>query len=1178
MSPQIELPELVAKNDTTRWQILNEATIALSQTKTPEDVINVIVQSFNKMGYHVIAGPFDSAEAEIRLQYISFNKNNAFYRQHLENVLPSLRNHKISLDKLPFNGSVIEEGNVEYSKLAKEDLTYLFGSDFAKATATLKEYNRGDIPYIVVPIRSEGVISHLIFITSEDTEVQDIPSITAFANLGSAIMENHTLLQKAEEQKIISQTLQKVSTIVGSSLDLSIVLDLILEQLSTVITYDSSSILLESDNTLKLEAGRGFEQHEDVLDIALPADTNVLYQEFKREQKPIVIGDVHTDPRYTLWAGTNPIRSWIGVPLIWKNVTFGQISIDTFEKNSFSEEDGQLALTFAQHVATAINNARLFHQINQTASELRALLDSARDVASTLDTEKIISLMASRVKELMDADLVAVYLLRQKDKNLSPVVRLNETDQPLVIEIAKNVANQAIRTRQGVILNQESIISSTPDDFKNLDAFMAVPFIVKDEAIGAIAMCRLCDIAFNQTDLDLLTRFALQTGIAIENSRLYGQVGRRLNREALINRFARRLSSKLSLGSLSVDIMETAKTISGADTAALILIDPTGENNLLQYSNNALVPGTSTPLEITPGMVTAALENQKVLLAENFSAAPYATPAWIEADVESAIAVPLTSGDEPWGVLGLFTIDRSFDYSNEILSTLESLGRQAGVAIENALLFQQVNDYAHNLAEQVEDRTAEIRTEKEKTDAILAGAADAIIITSAKGIIEYINPAFTKLTGYYSEDVIGQNPRILKSNQTSPQIHRQLWRTILSGNVWRGELKNKREDGSLYDADLTIAPIFNQRGQIDNFVGIQRDISKLRELDRLKTEFLGTAAHELRSPLTTIRGYAELLMTRSNFSLEEIQRFMGYIHEQSVHLAALISDLLDVSKIESGEAFAITPELLNPQPIFTERVNLWQSRTDSHKIHLLEPETWPELNVDPTRLAQALGNLLSNAIKYSPEGGEINVKVTLGSSNLQVSVTDQGIGMTMEEQKKMFEKFWRADASSTAIEGTGLGMVIVKYIIESHGGKIWVSSRKNEGTTISFTLPLVTGVSTILIIEDEFSILELQERYLKLEGFQVITAMTGTEGLKMARLEHPDLIILDLMLPEMNGEEVLLKLKSSPTTKNIPVVVVSAKSGLAHIEKTFSLGAVDFLTKPFDLNEYLGRIKIAFTK
>ncbi|RME51654.1 MAG: response regulator, partial [Caldilineae bacterium] len=660
---------------------------------------------------------------------------------------------------------------------------------------------------------------------------------------------------------------------------------------------------------------------------------------------------------------------------------------------------------------------------------------------------------------------------------------------------------------------------------------------------------------------------------------LYKQVENRLKRRELLNRLARRLSSKLSLEALALDIMQTAAVISNADAAAVVLVDPSNESRFLQFTHN--LPGEPLPTHTgqLPAMAKQAFEKQQVVASNRFGEEAHASPPWLPVDIKGAVAIPLSTGDRPLGVLGLFTFERPFSQSHEVLNTLEAIGRQAGVAIENAMLFQRINEYAITLEERVRARTEEIRRQQEQTEAILAGAADAIFITAADGTIEYANPAFTALTGYLPEEVIGQNPRLLKSGQTPPATYRDMWRTILDGKVWRGTLKNRRQDGSLYDADLTIAPIFNQEGRIEKFVAIQRDISKLTELDRLKTEFLGTAAHELRGPLTTIRGYTELLLARGDtFSPKESKKFLGYIHEQAVHLATLVSDLLDLSKIESGSAFAITPETINPRSIFQQAVAHWQTQTTIHTIRLVEPETWPSVEVDPARLKQTLNNLLSNAIKYSPQGGEIAVTVTVTPSSLRVSVSDEGIGMTLEEQKHIFEKFWRADASSTAVEGTGLGMVIVKHIIEAHGGKIWVSSRKGEGTTVSFTLPLTTGVATILIIEDESSIVEVEERLLAMEGYHILTAPNGREGLELARQHQPDLIILDLMMEGMSGETVLKKLKADPVTQSIPVVVVSAKSALLNIENAFALGAADFMVKPFNVNEFLGRIKIALSK
>ncbi len=1156
-----------ATTEYREWQLLNEATLALRQASSAEYVLTVLTESLSKFGFFVIGGELSARQTQVLVTHVSYQNENTPFGAITPAQTGALLHHTIDVQTLSFFEALVARGDVVFTELSPAEFEAFFAPLLTDHTT------KGVRHCIIAPIRVNKKNTHMLVITAADLSADIVPTIAAFSNLGSAILENLRLLRQEKEQRQISQTLQNVSNIVNSTLELDTVLNLILEQLETVVPYDSAAIMLERTNVLKLEAGRGFGADQAIFQVEVPIDTNVLYNEMKRTHRPIVIGDVHKDPRYMLWEGTSPIHSWIGTPIIWQDKIIGQISVDNFAIDAFTPEQGELAYVFAQHVAAAINNARLFRRARRTAEELRALLNSARDVASTLETEKVMSAIAARVNDLMHAQFTAIYLIARDMQTLRTVIQRDETDNPVVAASAKNGAELAVNSKEGVIINRP-----THEKQPLSGAMIAVPFIIMDRVIGAMVTFRTGDAPFHPADLDLLNRFALQTGIAIENSRLYEQVERRLKRQALLNRLSRRLSSKLSLSALAQDIMQTAQTIAEADAAALVILNPADENMFLQYTHNFPQADGVTELTQTPALVEKVMTEQKVVVSNNLAGEAFHSPPWFDTSITGIIAVPLTSGGDPLGVLGLITHTQPIQSAIEILNTVEAIGRQAGVAVENAMLFQQVNNYAQNLAEQVEERTAEIRAQKEQTDAILAAAGDAIIITDAEGIIEYVNPAFTTLTGYYPEEVIGENPSILQSGQTSPHIYTDMWHTVLAGKTWRGEMKNQCKDGRVYDADLTIAPIFNRQGKVSKLVGIQRDISKLRELDRMKTEFLGTAAHELRSPLTTVRGYAELLMLRTDFSADEVRKFVGYIHEQAVHLANLVSDLLDVSKIEAGAAFPITPVKMNPRDIFVKQVREWQSRTNKHNIILHEPDEWVELSVDEARLTQTLNNLLSNAIKYSPGGGEISVTVTRTPVNLHVAVKDNGIGMSLDEQKHVFEKFWRADASSTAIEGTGLGMVIVKHIIESHGGKIWLVSQKGEGTTITFTLPLVPGVATVLIIEDEPSILEIQQRLLEAESFQVLTAVNGEEGLAQILKHHPDLIILDLMLPKMTGEDVLRRIKTIPATKDIPVVVVSARSGLAQIEKTFSLGATDFITKPFSTEEYISRIKLALSK
>ena len=253
------------------------------------------------------------------------------------------------------------------------------------------------------------------------------------------------------------------------------------------------------------------------------------------------------------------------------------------------------------------------------------------------------------------------------------------------------------------------------------------------------------------------------------------------------------------------------------------------------------------------------------------------------------------------------------------------------------------------------------------------------------------------------------------------------------------------------------------------------------------------------------------------------------------------------------------------------------------------PDTLPQVLSDPGRLAQIITNLLSNALKYTFEG-RVDVTARLVGNSVQVDVSDSGIGMTEQDQAQLFTRFFRAStARAREIPGTGLGLAITRSLIQMHGGRIWVQSVLGQGSTFSFTLPALpsplagmvpvtppSAVSKsarpprILIIEDELHIAQLFRHQLEMDGYTVSIVTRGAEALAKAQYERPDLISLDVMLPDINGFEVLRQLKTDPETKDIPVIITSI---VADQEKGFALGATDYITKPLDKLQLLTSVR-----
>jgi len=262
--------------------------------------------------------------------------------------------------------------------------------------------------------------------------------------------------------------------------------------------------------------------------------------------------------------------------------------------------------------------------------------------------------------------------------------------------------------------------------------------------------------------------------------------------------------------------------------------------------------------------------------------------------------------------------------------------------------------------------------------------------------------------------------------------------------------------------------IEDRQGKYTGIVTIIHDVTHERELDRMKTEFISTVAHELRTPLTSILGFSEILLTRDNIKEEKKERFLSHINQQSVNLAAIIDDLLNISRIESGLGFTLNKAPTNFNEIIEDTISYFQEQFKEHTFETILPDEGVEVLVDKDKMEQVLKNILSNAVKYSPEGGAICLTAKKISdlelrnaeleghekqSEIEISVTDTGMGMTPEQLEKVFDKFYRADASSTAIEGTGLGMSIIKCLVEAHGGKVRVESELGKGTIVRFTVP-----------------------------------------------------------------------------------------------------------------------------
>ena len=428
---------------------------------------------------------------------------------------------------------------------------------------------------------------------------------------------------------------------------------------------------------------------------------------------------------------------------------------------------------------------------------------------------------------------------------------------------------------------------------------------------------------------------------------------------------------------------------------------------------------------------------------------------------------------------------------------------------------------------------------------------------------------------------------------------RPLARALGRGEVVRAEeILLNRPDGRTLTILVNATPIYSDDGSIVSAVAVIQDMTPLEEMERMRNEFLAMVSHELRGPLTTIKGSAAtVLSTTRPFSPMETRSFFRTIDQQTDLLSDLVSNLLDVTRIEAG-ALVVDPEPTDVNDLIEEAVNTFRRGGSLQPVQVDLPSELPHISADSQRVAQVLNNLLSNASKYSPATSPIRVTASLEEPYLAVSVIDEGQGVTADQLPRLFRKFSRArlEEGQENVEGHGLGLAICKGIVEAHGGRIWVESRgEGNGARFTFTIPIApdaegeipesstrgirtmsTGEQTrVLSIDDDPQILRYLRNTLSDAGYLPIATGNPNEMLHLFEMERPHLVLLDVRLPGTSGFELLESLRE---ISDVPVIFLSGSSGDETIARGLELGASDYIVKPFSPTELIARIETALRK
>lgn len=767
---------------------------------------------------------------------------------------------------------------------------------------------------------------------------------------------------------------------------------------------------------------------------------------------------------------------------------------------------GTLADGWAAHNAEVIREREFIAEsldsasaaADQRALQLKALNDISQRLSASLERNQLLDLVATSLHRLTDVVHIAVWMPAD--------------DDPDVLVAAYTCGEDAARTQGMQIAPAQSQdvtcrafcsgriqFEIAPDPSQQGDWYregcgvLALPMLLHDQSIGVVTLQDPNPVEQLRFQQDLAQGVISQAAIALQNAQLYTEV-RTLNVEleqrveertrelqeekdrlATINEISAEVSSNLDLDSLLTTSLAVVASISQAEHASIMLIEQDDSSLLVTKAVYGVPPspGNYIRFPLGSGIAGWVAQQKKGVLVNDIGT----DERWVSIPggslrkrEGSMIAVPLLMQGEVLGVISLSHREPGF-FQEGHLRLLTACAGPIAIGINNANLFQMITAEAERRYELLDRQ----QTEASQIEAILQNLADGVIVCDLYGSVLMANHAAGVVLGRTIEELLLWNLhdiiiRYLGQRSSEMPLAELLARPFDAHEQRRIFTSHAKVGARM--VSMTMGPVLKDDGQMLGALLVVRDITREIEADRLKTEFIGTMSHELRTPMTAIKGFTQLLAMGGLGPLNDTQReFVNTIHTNTERMIALINDVLDITKIESGSvdlewrslhlAEALSGVMSELQGVIGTR---------GHDLTISIPPGLPLVRADAHRLHQILYNLLSNAVKYTPKGGKIWVEayeanladlpddlrasVAEDKRYAQLNIRDTGVGIDRDELGRIFDRFYRTE-NPLKIEagGTGLGLSLVKPLVELLGGKIWVESTLGEGSTFSFVLP-----------------------------------------------------------------------------------------------------------------------------
>ncbi len=998
---------------------------------------------------------------------------------------------------------------------------------------------------------------------------------------------------------------------------------------------------------------------------------NGLIEYIITTHNPILLSSNVTEEMQKLGINTygRAALSLLAVPMIAGEAVIGVIMVQNYGmEDAFTTIHAELLSTIASQATTALENARLFQQMQGALITIEVRERYQKNVATAVatlteygthslsDVLKILGEAAqtSRVYFVQaEQDETGVYWQIINEWRAEGIPSLLATDayQKLTVSNYPFLANELIE--QGKFSGSTAIMPS-PEDMLlkslGIQSFLAVLVSGKNNLPSFIGFDETSyDRPWGTEEIDALQMAAAALSNTLIREDLLIQLQLSLDETTLLFQTSRLMSQaqtetelyqsaiEACFNGVKSNLLAIYTFVGSEQNVALEQVLHLGDQNMSSSQDGSLIPAADFPF-------TNLLQSGQTVVSNNLLADNRLSPSnqqlFSHKGIASVFLMPLEVRTQIIGVLMSARTDVQV-YSSSEMTFLQTVAAQLTVALDNFRLLQETQRSAAEARQRSEELALLNRILATVSSSLdlhvtMQSIIDELInlLPLSSGGVMLLNEDHTQLTlaadSYRSgESFVGtvipvaDNPsaqEVIKTKKTivienaqehpeTESVHEMFQRRqvktaviipLISGNDVFGTvgLDLMENVPGLSPEQLRLAEtiVFQAAMTIQNarlYEVAQEAIVEMRELDRLKSQFLANMSHELRTPLNSIIGFSRVILKGIDGPITEMQQVdLNAIYNSGQHLLHLINDILDLSKIEAGK-MELAIDDINLADLINSVMSTAAGLLKDKPIKLQRnlPEELPIVRADPIRIRQVFINLISNAAKFT-EQGFITIEASIkpspnGSQEMMVTVTDTGTGIALKDQNKLFQPFSQVDDSPTRkTGGTGLGLSICRSLIEMHGGRIGLlHSEPDLGSTFYFTLPLKETIPnetdlpqvdqsqnrpTLLMIDDDMQVINLYERYLLPHGLQVVSLTNSSKALATAQKVKPFAITLDIMMPNIDGWQVLKSLKEDPETKEIPVIICSI---LEEKEKAANMGASNYLVKPFLPDDLVTAVK-----